>query len=94
MVLVIKNLLANAEDVKRHGFNPGLEDLLEEGMETILVFLENIVCLENPMDRGDWWATVQGVAKSQTLLKLFSTQFYPKNFPSVKLLRKSPKSTG
>ena len=25
-------------------------------------------CLENPMDRGDWWATVQGVAKSRTRL--------------------------
>ena len=23
-------------------------------------------CLENPMDRGTWWATVQGVKKSQT----------------------------
>jgi len=23
-------------------------------------------CLENPMDRGDWYATVHGVAKSQT----------------------------
>ena len=23
-------------------------------------------CLENPMDKGAWWATVQGVAKSQT----------------------------
>ena len=23
-------------------------------------------CLENPMDRGVWWATVQGVAKSQS----------------------------
>ena len=23
-------------------------------------------CLENPMDRGPWWATVHGVAKSQT----------------------------
>ena len=22
-------------------------------------------CLENPMDRGAWWATVHGVAKSQ-----------------------------
>ena len=21
-------------------------------------------CLENPMDRGAWWATVQGVTKS------------------------------
>ena len=25
-------------------------------------------CLENPMDRGAWWATVHKVAKSQTRL--------------------------
>ena len=25
-------------------------------------------CLENPMDRGAWWATVHGVAKSRTWL--------------------------
>ena len=25
-------------------------------------------CLENPMDRGAWWATVHGVAKSWTQL--------------------------
>ena len=25
-------------------------------------------CLENPMDGGDWWATVHGVAKSWTRL--------------------------
>ena len=36
----------------------GLEDPLEEGMVTP-VFL-----LENPMDRGDWWATVQRVTES------------------------------
>ena len=27
-------------------------------------------CLENPMDRRAWWATVHGVAKSQTLLSV------------------------
>ena len=26
-------------------------------------------CLENSMDRGTWWATVSGVAKSQTGLR-------------------------
>ena len=26
-------------------------------------------CLENPMDREAWWATVHGVTKSQTLTK-------------------------
>ena len=25
-------------------------------------------CLENSMDRGAWWATIQGVTKSQTRL--------------------------
>ena len=27
-------------------------------------------CLENPMDRGAWWATVCGVAKSRTLKRV------------------------
>ena len=26
-------------------------------------------CLENPRDRGDWWAAVYGVAQSRTRLK-------------------------
>ena len=30
-------------------------------------------CLENPMDRGAWWATDHGVAKSQTRVKQLST---------------------
>ena len=29
-------------------------------------------CLENPMDRGAWWATVNGVAKTWTRLSYFS----------------------
>ena len=29
-------------------------------------------CLENPMDRGAWWATVHGVAKSPTRLSDFT----------------------
>ena len=30
-------------------------------------------CLENPMDRGAWWAAVYGVAQSQTRLKRLSS---------------------
>ena len=30
-------------------------------------------CLENPMDGGAWWATVQGVPKSQTQLSDFTS---------------------
>ena len=30
-------------------------------------------CLENPRDRGAWWAAVHGVAQSQTRLKRLSS---------------------
>ena len=32
-------------------------------------------CLENPMDRGAWWATVHGVAKGRTRLSDFTFTF-------------------
>ena len=32
-------------------------------------------CLENPMDRGPWWAAAHGVAKSQTRLNDFTFTF-------------------
>ena len=32
-------------------------------------------CLENPMDRGAWWAAVHGVARSQTRLSDFTFTF-------------------
>ena len=46
----------------------GREDPLEEGMATQLQYS----CLENPMDRGAWWATVHRVTKSYTRLKRLS----------------------
>ena len=33
-------------------------------------------CLENPMDRGAWWAAVHGVAKSRTRLSDFTVTFH------------------
>ena len=30
-------------------------------------------CLENPMDRGAWWAAVYGVTQSRTRLKRLSS---------------------
>ena len=42
------------------GSSPGLERSPEEGNSYPVQYC----CLENPMDRGAWWATVQGVAKS------------------------------
>ena len=40
----------------------GWEDPLEKEMANPLQYS----CLENSLDRGAWWATVHGVAKSQT----------------------------
>ena len=42
----------------------GREDSPAEGNGNPLQYS----CLENPMDRGDWRATVRGVAKSGTQL--------------------------
>ena len=46
-------------------FNMLSKFLIGEGHGTLLQYS----CLENPMDRGVWWATVHGVAKSWTQLK-------------------------
>ena len=43
----------------------GLEDPLEE----VIAIHSSILAWRIPMDRGAWWATVHGVAKSQTQLK-------------------------
>ena len=100
-MLLVKNLPANAGDVRDMGGTPGSEsplykelsftflikchssdgkenacnagepgsiprpeDLLEKGMAYPLWY----PCLENPMDRGTWWATVHGVTYSWTRL--------------------------
>ena len=34
-------------------------------------------CLENPMDRGGWWAAIYGVAQSRTRLKRLSSNSSP-----------------
>ena len=33
-------------------------------------------CMENPMDRGAWWAAVHGVARSRKLLSDFTFTFH------------------
>ena len=64
VVLVVKNLPANAGDTRDVGLIPELEIDPQEGHSNPLQYS----CLENPMDRGAWQAAVHGVAKSQTLL--------------------------
>ena len=62
MALVVKNLPANAGDT---GSIPGLGRSPGGGHGNPLQYS----CLENPTDRGVWWATVQGFAKSHIGLK-------------------------
>ena len=50
------------------GSTPGLRRSPEGGNGNALQYS----CLENPMDRGAWWATVHGVAESWTQLKRLS----------------------
>ena len=52
----------------------GQEDPLEEAMATPLQYS----CLENPKDRGVWWATVHRVTKSQTQQKQLCTHTHPR----------------
>jgi len=66
VALVVKNLPANAGDVRDVGLtHVGQEDKLGEGMATHSSILDWGI----PMDRGDWWATVHRVSKSWTQLK-------------------------
>ena len=59
---VVKNLPANAGDIRDSGLIPGLERSPGGGNGNPLQYS----CLENPMDRGAWQATVYRVAKSRT----------------------------
>ena len=64
VVVVIKNPPTNAEDT---GLIPGSGRSLGGGHGNPLQYS----CLENPTNRGAWWVTVHGVAKSQTRLSDF-----------------------
>ena len=62
MELVVKNLLASAGDLKEVGSIPGLGRCPGEGHGKSLQYF----CLQNPMDRGAWQATVHRVTESDT----------------------------
>ena len=59
---MVKNLPANAGDTRDVGSVSKLGRSPGGGHDNPLQYS----CLENPMDRGAWWAIVHRVAKSQT----------------------------
>ena len=61
-----KESACNAGDL---GFIPGLGRSPGGRNSNQLQYL----CLENSMDRGAWWVTVHGIAKSQTRLSNFTS---------------------
>ena len=67
--LVVKNLPANARDVRDAGSVPGSGRSPRGGHRKPLQYSY----LENPMENGASWAEVRGVTKSQTQLKWLST---------------------
>ena len=58
---MVKNLPANAEDIRDVGSIPESGRFPGEGHGNPLEY-----CLENSVDRGAWWALVHKVTKSRT----------------------------
>ena len=65
MALAVKNPHAKAGDITDMGSIPGLGRFPAGRHGNPLQYSY----LQNPVDRGAWWATVHGVAKSWTQLK-------------------------
>ena len=57
MMLVVKNLPVNAGEARDTGLIPGLGRSSGGGHGNPLLYS----CLENPVDRAGWWATVQSI---------------------------------
>ena len=76
MVLGVKNLPDNAGDIRDVGLIPGSGRSPGEGNGNPLC---QYSCLENPMGRGVWWATVHEVTQSWTWLKRLSTRAHAKH---------------
>ena len=67
---MVKSLPANARDAREMGFIPGSGRSPRVGNGNPLLYS----CLENSMDRGDWWATVHGVRREETFLAVQSVK--------------------
>ena len=72
MALVVKNPLANARDARDSGSIAGWGISSGGRNGNPLQYS----CLENPMGRGAWQATVHRIANSRTRLKLVTMHYY------------------
>ena len=77
---MVKNLPANTGDVRDAGSIPGSGRSPGVGHGNPL----QSSCLENPMDREAWQATVHRVTKSRTRLKQLSIQYSREKYREYK----------
>ena len=66
-----KELPANARNLRDSGLIPGSGRSPGEGNGNPLQYS----CLENPINRGAWWAAVHGVTRSRIQLSNFTFTF-------------------
>ena len=78
-----KESACDARDTGDVGWVPGLGTSPEEGHGTLLQYS----CLENPMGKGAWRATVQNVVRSQARLNDYTLSF--KSYPVLPRRKKS-----
>ena len=89
VVLVVKSSPASAGYARVMGLIPALGRPPGGGNGNLLQYS----CLENPMDRGAWWATVYGVTKSRTRLSTHtSTSLFASSPVSSSVLLHSAKA--
>ena len=78
VLLVVENPPTNAGDIRDAGLIPESGGSPGGGHGNPLQYS----CLENPMDRGAWWATTCKFAKSWTPLKWLSTHAQSSTSPA------------
>ena len=71
VVLVVKNPLTNAGDIRHADLIPRMEKYPGGEHGNPLQYS----CLENPKDKGAWWAMVHSITKSRTRLSDFTFFF-------------------
>ena len=76
---MVKNLYTKAGDIREVGLIPELGGSLGGGHDNPLEYS----CLENPMDRGAWQASVHGVAELDTTEEAKAPMHIPDLFFSL-----------
>ena len=82
VVLVVKNLPSSTGDARNSGPIPGSGRSPGVGHGHLLQYS----CLENPVDRGAWWATVHGVTKELDTNKRLYTHTHTHTHTQTQLI--------